>query len=74
MFQSIFIKNKGKEREIKIEIKFYLSFALFDLVSGSILERRLKQMVVETLKKIDNEIKNKNSKKGIKRKSEIITD
>ena len=73
MFQSITIKKQGNFNLIKMEIKFYLSVPLFDLISGPILEKRLKVMIVETLKKIDNEIKKNNAKKGILRKSEIIT-
>lgn len=61
MFQSIIIENKGKEKEIQIEIKFYISFFLFDLIFGSLLEKRLKQMIVETLKTIDNKIGSENS-------------
>jgi hypothetical protein len=66
MFQSIAIKSKGNQKQIQLEIKFYISFFLFDIIFGSLLEKKLKEMVVETLKKIDNQIGSKNS--------EIITD
>lgn len=66
MFQSIIIKNDGTKKEIQIEIKFYIRFFLFDIIFGKLLEVRLKQMVVETLKKIDNQTGNKNSEIIIK--------
>ena len=74
MFQTIDIKNKNGKKEVKIEIKFYISFFLFDWIFGPILEIRLKQMIVQTLEKLDNKIRAKNLKKGISRKSEIILD
>ena len=50
MFQTISIKDLNGKREIEIEIKYYISFFIFDLIFGKILEHRLKDMIVSSLK------------------------
>ena len=72
MFQTIEMNKTGKFADISIEIKFYIRFSLFDLISGPILERRLKRMLVETVKKVENEARRKKIGKG-KGIRELIT-
>lgn len=54
MYQSVLIKKQGKLTEVVIEIKFEINF-LFDLLIGWLVQFRLNQMVVRTLKNIIRE-------------------
>jgi hypothetical protein len=74
MFQAIKIEKKGKFNDISIEIKFYISFFLFDRIVGPILELRLKDMLLGTLLKLKEDLEAKNKKLGVVRVSEIIND
>lgn len=65
MYQTIDIEKNGSFSNITLEIKFKINFFLFDFIFGSLLEKRLKIMIVETLEKI----KKQNSSYG---NSEII--
>lgn len=55
MFQTIDIEKKDNLTYITIEIKFKIYFFLFNFILGSILEKRLENMIVSTLEKIKNE-------------------
>lgn len=74
MFQTIMIERKGEFNYISIEIKFYISFFLFDRIIGPILELRLKDMLNGTLLKLQEDLEAKNKRLGIVRESEIIND
>lgn len=73
MLQTILINNKGKYKEVEIEISFKINSFLLDLIFGNILEKRLKIMVVQTLLKLQENFEKKNAQKGIYRKSEILS-
>lgn len=72
MFQEILIENKGKFSEVTIEVSYKINSSLLDLIFGHILELRLKEMIKDTLLKLQENLNDKNAKKGITRKSEII--
>jgi len=72
MFQTILINDKGKYKEVEIEISFTINSFLLDLLFGHILKKRLKIMTVQTLLKLQKNLNEKNIKKGISRKSEIL--
>lgn len=56
MFQTFSVRDMGRHREIEMEIKFNINFPIFDIILGSILEVRLKQMILETIKNIESQI------------------
>jgi ribosome-associated toxin RatA of RatAB toxin-antitoxin module len=72
MHQEILIENKGKFSEITIEVSFKINSSLLDLMFGHILKIRLKEMIKDTLLKLQENLNNKNIKRGIIKKSEII--
>jgi hypothetical protein len=74
MFQTIEVEKRGKLNYISIEIKFYISFFLFDKAIGPILELRLKEMLSGTLLKLKQDLEAKDKKLGISRMSEIINE
>ena len=74
MFQTIDVEKKGKFNYITIEIKFYISFFLFDRIIGPILELRLKDMLNGTLLKLKTDLETKSKNLGIARVSEIINE
>jgi hypothetical protein len=73
MYQEIIIEDKGKFSEVTIEISFKIYSALLDFIFSPILKMRLKIMVIETLLKLQQNLNEKNSKRGIIKKSQIIT-
>lgn len=73
MFQEINIENKGKFSEVTIEVSFEIYSSLLDLIFSPILMMRLKIMVVDTLLKLQKNLNEKNKKRGIIKKSQIIT-
>lgn len=73
MYQEIIIENKGKFSEVKIEVSFKIYSSLLDLIFSPILKKRLKIMVVDTLLKLQENLNEKNKKRGIIKKSQIIT-
>lgn len=56
MFQTFSVRDIGKHREIKMEIKSNINFPIFDIILGSILEVRLKQMTLDAIKNIESQI------------------
>lgn len=73
MLQTILINNYGKYSEVEIEIAFEINALLLDLIFGLILEKRLKIMITQTLLNLREKLNEKNAKKNIFRKSEILT-
>lgn len=58
MYQTISLQEKDNEVEVVVEISFKLS-KFFDIFLGSLLEKRLKDMIIYTFDKMSNKaIKN----------------
>lgn len=72
MFQEILIENNGKFSDVKIQISFKINSSLLDLIFSPILMKRLKIMVVDTLLKLQENLNEKNKKRGITKKSIIL--
>lgn len=56
MLQTIALKDMGNYSKIKVDIEFNINFPFFDIILGPILEMRLKQMIMETIKNIENQM------------------
>lgn len=72
MYQTIEIKKQDNISTVNIEIKFQINNFILDLIFGPILKRRLRQMIVETLQKVRDDLVREGLKRDLVKKSEII--